>query len=51
LHDSGDFNIPWPSIREHIKISAEDNLGQNGRKQHKPKCDEVSQIFTSEEAG
>jgi hypothetical protein len=40
---------PWPSIREHTKISGEDNLGQNERKRHKPKCDGVSQIFTSKE--
>jgi hypothetical protein len=34
--DDGDINRAWKSIKENIKISAEEILGLNELKQHKP---------------
>ena len=40
LHDSGAINRVWGAIRENIKISAKERLGQYERKVHKPSVDE-----------
>jgi hypothetical protein len=46
LEDNGDINRSWDSIRENIKISAQENLGYCESKHRKPWFDEeCSKLF------
>ena len=36
LKDSEDINRPWENIKENIKTSAKESLGQRELKEHKP---------------
>jgi hypothetical protein len=40
LEGNGDINMPWDAIRENIKISAKECIGQCEAKCHKPWYDE-----------
>jgi hypothetical protein len=45
LNDSEDINRAWENIKDNIKSSAKDSLGQYELKQHKPWFEEESLQF------
>jgi hypothetical protein len=44
LEDNGDINRAWDAVRENIKISAKECIGQCEAKRHKPRFDECLKL-------